>query len=75
MSTADPALVKELAALTKRQNLFEDRILAGDLAPDILQYCMGASERYAGEVQKVRAALLGQGGGLGDETSVKADRD
>jgi len=69
MSGADQALAKELASLTKRQNIFEDKILAGSLTPELFDYCVAASERYAAEAQKVRAALLETGGGLEDEAS------
>lgn len=51
-------LRKDLAALAKRQEAFEDKILSGTLAREDAEYFKNMAMYYADECKKVRAKLM-----------------
>lgn len=63
-------LRKDLAALAKRQEVFEDKILSGTLAKDDADYFKNMALYYADECKKIRAKLMEMLSELGDVADV-----
>lgn len=51
-------LRKDLAALSKRQEIFEDKILTNTLSKEDAEYMKSMSLAYAEEARKVRAKIM-----------------
>jgi len=60
--TRENYLMDALTRLENRQLVFEDKILAGDLTPELFEYCRLAAESYACEAVKLRALLVEEQG-------------
>lgn len=60
-------LRRDLAALAKRQEMFEDKILGGTAAKEDVEYFKSMALHYADEAKKIRSKILDLLSELGDK--------